>query len=117
MKDVLVLNKIRGLKINAGEYIEYDPYRNKYKYFSDIVEEKENIYKSSSVFYEFPLMYIDDLVDEGILEYVGEDKEPVLPLEERVREENTLYVPTKRVFSFMGRIFDEYNMLSRFFVL
>jgi hypothetical protein len=70
-KDVILLNKIRGLKMEVGESINYDPNTGMYIY-EDVKEEKKGNYsKTNKVSYTFSPSYIESLCDKKIVEDVG----------------------------------------------
>jgi hypothetical protein len=70
-KDVILLNKIRGLKMEVGESINYDPNTGMYVYESIKEEQKDNYSKTDKVSYTFPPNYIKFLCNRKVAEDVG----------------------------------------------
>jgi len=71
-KDVILLKKVRGLKIDVGEYINYDPSIEMYKYENIQEYKKEEYTKKSKISYILSSDYIRALVDEDIAHLTDE---------------------------------------------
>ena len=67
-KDVILLNKIRGLKMEVGESINYNPNTGMYVYENIKEEQKDNYSKTDKVSYTFSPGYIESLCDKKIVE-------------------------------------------------
>jgi hypothetical protein len=76
MRDVILLDKIRGLKTQPGEYIEYDPNSNSYVYTDEHIISGDGYNKVSVVSYELSPEYMTGLAERGLVEYVGDEKQP-----------------------------------------
>ena len=74
MRDVMLINKVRGLKMQPGDYIDFNPDTNSYIYLKEDKVEGEGYSKYVALSYEFSPEYIDKLVEKDIVEYSGEDK-------------------------------------------
>lgn len=121
MRDVVVLEKIRGLKINVGEYIEYDPASESYYYFKEEISDKDVFVKANSVYYDFPVEYISEMVKLEKFSYVGEDVEldpEVSEINERAKTKidcmlEDIEIERKRVDEYFSNISDNLNAFNR----
>lgn len=74
MRDIKLKSKVRGLKIQSGDVVEYNPQNGLYSYLSETADEGDGYRKWNAVAYDFSPEYVESLVEKGVAEYVGPEK-------------------------------------------